>query len=107
MEDYYVNLIKQLREFSTQAVFCDYWLRKAAEAIEKLQESLEKFENPKTNADRIRAMTDEELSELIVLHGECDCGHCIAWKVGCTVSDSTCEAAWLDWLKQETKDDNT
>ena len=52
----------------------------------------------KTNADRIRSMTDEELSSWINDHADCN-RRCEAWKDGCMDSDSTCMAAWLEWLK--------
>lgn len=53
-----------------------------------------------TNADRIRAMTDEELVEEVF--GEhiktCACppndGEC----------QDACEKCWLDWLKEEAQD---
>ena len=54
----------------------------------------------KTNADRIRSMSDEELSYLIIDNVDCN-SRCKAWKNGCEYSDSTCRQAWLDWLKQE------
>ena len=50
---------------------------------------------PKTNADRIRSMTDEELAEY--LDGVC---HDL-WQM--FVKDP--KKMWLDWLKQEVKDD--
>ena len=51
-----------------------------------------------TNADRIRAMSDEELAEFIAQQGSCP-----------TLPDGTspesckesCYGCWLDWLKQE------
>ena len=51
--------------------------------------------NPKTNADRIRAMTDEELAKY--LDGVC---HDL-WQI--FVKDP--QKMWLDWLKEEAKDD--
>lgn len=54
---------------------------------------------PMTNADRIRSMTDEELSSWINDHADCN-SRCEAWKDGCMNSDSTCMAAWLEWLKE-------
>lgn len=59
-----------------------------------------------TNADRIRSMTDEELSSWINDHADCTC-RCEAWKDGCMDSDSTCMAAWLEWLKEDVKDGET
>ena len=43
---------------------------------------------PKTNSDRIRAMTDEELAEWLEVWGNFETGYA------------------LDWLKQEVSDDN-
>ncbi len=52
-----------------------------------------------TRADRIRAMTDEELVELFA-NG--DCGYCrihdFCFDKGCAIN---CEDVWLDWLRQE------
>ena len=53
-----------------------------------------------TNADRIRAMTDEELAKWFgnLIYPECvacpadDNGWC---------GDETCVRKWLDWLKKE------
>ena len=60
---------------------------------------------PKTNADRIRAMSDEELAEFLYN----------VWKKQDTFSKEVCERCgdtdigcqpncWLDWLKQEAED---
>lgn len=51
--------------------------------------------DPITNADRIRAMTDEELAH--VLSHEQDDG-CPVRGLRC---QSSCKKCWLDWLKQE------
>ena len=48
---------------------------------------------PKTNADKVRAMTDEELARWI---GQYE--RCVEHKRKC---DSKCYLCWLDWLKQE------
>lgn len=56
-----------------------------------------------TNADKIRAMTDEELAA--VLHGMCVgvimCADCFA-KDNCPVDKSL---TWEEWLKQPAEDD--
>lgn len=58
--------------------------------------------SPITNADRIRAMTDEELAELFAND---NCGYCrihdFCFAKGCAIN---CEDVWLDWLKQEARD---
>ena len=62
-------------------------------------EALKQLEK-KTNADRIRSMSDEELADWnIELSG---CGKlCPALKAGCAYTDQNCKDAWLEWLKQE------
>ena len=55
----------------------------------------------KTNADRIRAMTDEELAEWLA---------CIENKIlekQPMLERATVEADWLEWLKEEVKDGST
>lgn len=57
-----------------------------------------------TNADRIRAMTDEELADWLKYEriSVCppDTGH-----IHCNISDICADKkCWLDWLKQEVKD---
>ena len=64
------------------------------------QESIIKeYKTKQTNADRIRGMSDEELSELF---SDNDCGYCrihdFCFAKGCQIN---CEDVWLDWLKQE------
>ena len=50
-----------------------------------------------TNADRVRAMTDEELAEF-----------CIKYTFNCPsvdCPDDDCKGCWFEWLRQEVKDD--
>lgn len=55
----------------------------------------------KTNADRIRAMTDEELAEY---HAEkCGCPH-DPIIFGCKMATIGCIGCWLEYLKQEAKE---
>ena len=57
---------------------------------------------PLTNADRIRAMTDEELAYWMThLHED---GHCLNER--CQIfHDKTCEECVIDWLKQPAKEE--
>lgn len=57
-----------------------------------------------TNADKIRAMTDEELAEWFCDNVSCGCA-CLAICKDCGRDDKSCTQAWLDWLKQEAADD--
>lgn len=55
-----------------------------------------------TNADRIRAMTDEELAEF---HGDCTCPPEYNWSGGCECGvDDCCKKCWLGWLQEEVKE---
>lgn len=66
----------------------------------KVAEALQEYEtrnNPLTNADRIRGMSDEELAEIINERKWCDeiCSDDYGLLVGIH-----CETCILDWLKQ-------
>ena len=67
-----------------------------------------KLRIPRTNADRIRSMSDEELAEFAVSTGQgCAPGKnyvecCFDHKDGPVEAD--CRKCWLDWLKQEAKE---
>ena len=57
------------------------------------------YDPPKTNADRIRSMTDEELADWLGVY----CNGQTAQEVGkpCVSGMGSCEECWLEWLKQE------
>ena len=56
----------------------------------------------KTNADRIRAMSDEELVE-IMAHG--NCGYCKIHDYCFSQKGVDCDEAWLDWLRKNATSD--
>ena len=59
-------------------------------------------EKPKTNADRIRAMTDEELEQFINHFNICD----IRTNDECKMSYcACCEVCVMDWLQQPCEED--
>ena len=55
---------------------------------------------PKSSADCIRQMTDEELAEWLDLHGECN--QCAYHPAQCKTE---CNEGHLKWLKQEVSED--
>lgn len=64
---------------------------------------------PKTKADLLRAMTDEELAKTMNSTGECppcECPYAYAdlSESGGNITDKQCVECWLEWLKQEAKD---
>lgn len=89
------------------AMFCGYsdertWKDEICQAWK------DKYE-PKTNADRIRAMSDEELAELFDSWiQDCDCND-VPCRKSCEENNeksvSGCINHWLDWLKEEAKDE--
>lgn len=52
-----------------------------------------------SNADRIRAMTDEELAEFMADNVGCD--DCRFYATCRHDPNKICDEDWLDWLKQE------
>ena len=63
-----------------------------------MAEMVVKDTNVLTNADRIRAMSDEELANKLYALSNCemqDCKECLLFKVGCGSAKSI-----LEWLKQ-------
>lgn len=54
-----------------------------------------------TNGDRIRAMTDEDLARCL---SEIGC-HKQANREICIAHDRNCEYCWLDFLRQDAKED--
>ena len=70
---------------------------------ELYKQKIAEIVKPKTNADRIRAMTDEKLAEFLIQDGDCppermypdSCQNCDR------VTLKVCRDCWLDWLKQE------
>lgn len=66
------------------------------------------IENPQTNADRIRAATDEELAKMMEYGGCCPPRACLHNEVGVYVTPQKCEMCCLEWLKSPVEvDDGT
>ena len=75
-----------------------------AEALKEAQESPAKDTNVLTDADRIRAMSDEELAASNYIpcpYADDCCGEC---KYGWHEQAQTCEECKLEWLKQPAED---
>ena len=62
-------------------------------------------DKPKTNADRIRAMSDEELAEFLSrgLKEPCDCCQLAIFEGACT--ETLCEDAMVKWLQQPVEEE--
>ena len=55
---------------------------------------------PKTNADRIRSMTDEELAKYLAWLVDDEFPPCCEWEM---YGDTIQINAWLEWLEDEVK----
>jgi hypothetical protein len=60
---------------------------------------------PKSNADRIRQMTDEELAEWLLGEANYSCNICIRQNEKSSCYDYSCEECVAKWLKQEVSED--
>lgn len=56
---------------------------------------------PKSNGDKIREMTDEELAEWLAEHGNC---RVCAWYKRECVKHVTCKRGVAEWLRKEAED---
>ena len=62
--------------------------------------SIQNYETSRTNADRIRNMSDEELAEFLAYNAYCE--ECYVEKDdSCCYPDGTCKQKHLDWLQSE------
>ena len=64
-----------------------------------IREWADRIAKPKTNADRIRTMTDEELAQMFWEKASCEL--CKLKKQYCS---DDCKGTWLEWLKEEAND---
>lgn len=89
----YIILTSIPPQYKARCLYCGY-------------EEGENAKRPQTNADRIRAMSDEELAELI--GDNIDCAICkkeVFKTAECPgsimIGEKKCYDVWLDWLRQE------
>jgi len=64
-----------------------------------------KLKEPQTNADRIRSMTDEELAKWFGTRGHACPERWKACNIGIVDHEDDCIPCWLEWLKEEAKDE--
>ena len=69
--------------------------------LEYEQHKANAYPPPKTNADKLRAMSDEELAKWCVRNVGCRKG--MERAAAATLCDKIihCDECWLDWLKEE------
>ena len=100
------------RKDAIEAIKCNWpdsrytILREALDmAVKALEDVTDKNVGKMTNADRIRAMSDKELAELMRSMMGCDsCGNMFSFK--CDGSYEHCLSVCLEWLQQSTEEDD-
>ena len=74
-------------------------------AVKALEDVTDKNVGKMTNADRIRAMSDKELAELMRSIMGCDsCGKMFSFK--CDGSYEHCSSVCLEWLQKPAEEDD-
>lgn len=78
------------------------WCEKAVDSPDPAMEIDCCYYKAATNADRIRAMSDEDLAELLD-EKECPVKHCpnLSEDGATMIPTSSCRECWLEWLKKE------
>ena len=82
---------------------CRFWeaLDMAVKALEDVHDKDVGKNEPLTNAQKIRAMSDEELAELI----DRETDSCAPTR-DCEKMSRDCKACWLEWLQQPAEEDD-
>lgn len=75
------------------------------ERVSKAERELVKKMQRMTNADRIRAMTDEELAEFLEMIPHCGNPPAYTTDGFCIDDGLRTKRQWLDWLKEEAVSD--
>lgn len=76
---------------------------KFCKVIKETVKEYGKDTNVRSNADRIRSMSDEELAEFLTDHHNYPCKYCVhCWKD--SENDVGCKGALMRWLKSEVKE---
>lgn len=95
------EVIEWLKSIKEKYIHCgdDFYDHQRRTAIDYAVGFLE-GQKPMTKADRIRAMSDEELADFLgmLCHGIEDCADCPLYHDGCPGSGEFYE--WIKWLQQ-------
>ena len=111
--EYWSKRLERTSEFSNEYLdeeerhaYADYIdaLKHAIMALAICREREDAAKQPKTNGDKIRAMTDEELADWLT-DGHDKCDICKLCSFGACRIESECEKGVLEWLKQEVSED--
>ena len=71
---------------------------KYLEKLEKEKTNVKPYAGKRTNADKLRAMSDEKLAEWMAAHNE---RSAVCPNFGAHGCQASCIQCWLDWLREE------
>ena len=91
-----IEMLKQIYNITEDAIY-SWVINKQERTIEMIKKDAQ---STKTNAERIRNMTDDELAEFLAYNAYCE--ECYVKKDdSCCYPDGTCKQKHLEWLQSE------
>ena len=91
-----IEMLKQIYNITEDEIY-SWIINKQERTIERIKKDTQ---STKTNAERIRNMTDDELAEFLAYNAYCE--ECYVKKDdSCCYPDGTCKQKHLDWLQSE------
>lgn len=89
-----IEMLKQIYNITEDSIY-SWIINKQERTIERIKKDLQ---STKTNAERIRNMTDDEFAEFLAYNAYCE--ECYVKKDdSCCYADGTCKQKHLEWLQ--------
>ena len=91
-----IEMLKQIYNITEDEIY-SWVITKQERTIKRIKKDTQ---STKTNAERIRSMTDDELAEFLAYNAYCE--ECYVKKDdSCCYPDGTCKQKHLEWLQSE------
>ena len=91
-----IEMLKQIYNITEDEIY-SWVITKQERIIRRIEKDTQ---STKTNAERIRSMTDDELAEFLAYNAYCE--ECYVKKDdSCCYPDGTCKQKHLEWLQSE------
>ena len=91
-----IEMLKQIYNITEDEIY-SLVITKQERTIERIKKDTQ---STKTNAERIRNMTDDELAEFLAYNAYCE-GCYVKKDESCCYPDGTCKQKHLEWLQSE------
>ena len=91
-----IEMLKQIYNINEDAIY-SWVITKQERTIERIKKDTQ---STKTNAERIRSMTDDELEEFLAYNAYCE-GCYVEEDDSCCYPYGTCKQKHLEWLQSE------